>query len=338
MPKVFEIALHNGVDPRTGQRVGPETGDAAQFETFEAVFEAYRKQLRYFVDVKVRGNNVIERLYALYMPVPFLSLVIDDCIATGKDYHDGGARYNTTYIQGVGLGTLTDCLAAVRYHVFDKKTLTMEALLVALNANFVGHERVRQMLLYKTPKYGNDDDYADEVMVAAFEAYFEAIDGRPNTKGGTYHINLLPTTVHVYFGSVTGATPDGRLAWTPLSEGISPVQGADRCGPTAVIQSAARMDHLRTGGTLLNQKFTPQLLRDDAGLDRLVQLVRTYFKLDGHHVQFNVVDAATLRAAQQTPEQYRNLIVRVAGYSDYFCDLGRALQDEIIARTEHQAF
>jgi formate C-acetyltransferase len=286
----------------------------------------------------VRGNNVIERLYAAYMPAPFLSLLIDDCIATGQDYHDGGARYNTTYIQGVGLGTLTDAVTAVKYHVFDHKTLTMEALLAALQDNFVGHERVRQTLLHKTPKYGNDDDVADDVMRALFEAYFDAVDGRPNTKGGTYHVNMLPTTVHVYFGSVIGATPDGRLAWAPLSEGISPVQGADRQGPTAVIKSVAKMDHVRTGGTLLNMKFTPQLLQDDEDLGKLVQLIRAYFRLDGHHVQFNVVDAATLRAAQENPDQYRNLIVRVAGYSDYFCDLGQALQDEIIARTEHQAF
>ena len=338
MPKVFEITLNNGVDPRTGRRIGLETGDPAQFGTFEEFFGAYRKQLDYFVEVKVRGNNVIERLYANYIPAPFLSLLIDDCIATGKDYHDGGARYNTTYIQGVGVGTMTDVMTAIKYHVFDKKTLTMEALLAALRDNFVGHERVRQMLLNKTPKYGNDDDYADGVMVAVFEAYFDAIDGRKNTKGGSNHINLLPTTVHVYFGSVIGAMPDGRRAWEPLSEGISPVQGADRRGPTAVIKSVAKMDHVRTGGTLLNQKFTPQLLQDDDGLDKLVHLIRTYFKLDGHHVQFNVVDGATLRAAQQNPEQYRDLIVRVAGYSDYFCDLGKALQDEIIARTEHQAF
>jgi len=338
MPKVFEIALHDGLDPRTGRRVGPATGDPAQFETFEALLEAYRQQLRHFVDVKVRGNNVIERLYAQYMPAPFLSLLIDDCIATGRDYHDGGARYNTTYIQGVGLGTLTDAVTAVKHHVFDRKTLTMEALLAALQDNFVGHERVRQTLLHKTPKYGNDDDEADDVMRALFEAYFDAVDGRPNTKGGTYHVNMLPTTVHVYFGSVIGATSDGRLAWTPLSEGISPVQGADRHGPTAVLKSVAKMDHVRTGGTLLNMKFTPQLLQDDEDLVKLVQLIRAYFRLDGHHVQFNVVDAATLRAAQENPGQYRNLIVRVAGYSDYFCDLGQALQDEIIARTEHQAF
>jgi formate C-acetyltransferase len=229
-------------------------------------------------------------------------------------------------------------MTAVKYHVFDEKTLTMEALLEALKDNFADHERVRQMLLNRTPKYGNDDDYADDVMVALFEAYFETIDGRKNTKGGTYHINLLPTTVHVYFGSVIGATPDGRMAEAPLSEGISPVQGADRHGPTAVIKSVAKMDHVRTGGTLLNQKFAPQLLESDDDLDKFVQLIRTYFRLDGHHIQFNVVDAATLRAAQENPEQSRNLIVRVAGSSDYFCDLGKVLQDEIISRTEYQSF
>jgi len=338
MPKVLEITLNNGVDPRTGRKTGLETGDPAQFDSFHELFEAFDRQLNYFVDVKVRGNNVIERLYAQYMPVPFLSLLIDDCIAAGKDYHNGGARYNTTYIQGVGLGTMTDAMTAIKYHVFDQKTLMMAELLAAIRDDFVGHERVRQMLLNRTPKYGNDDDYADGVMVALFETYFDAIDGRKNTKGGTYHINLLPTTVHVYFGSVTGAMPSGRRAWMPLSEGVSPVQGADRRGPTAVIKSVARMDHVRTGGTLLNQKLTPQLLKDDDDLDKLVQLIRAYFNLDGHHIQFNVVDAATLRAAQGNPEQYGTLIVRVAGYSDYFCDLSEALQNEIIARTEHQSF
>ncbi len=340
MPKVLEITLNNGVDPRTGKRIGLETGDPTEFQTFEELFGAYENQLNYFVDVKVRGNNIIERLYAIYLPAPFLSLLIDDCIATSKDYHDGGARYNTTYIQGVGLGTMADAMTALKYQVFEERTLTMEELLAALRDGFAGreHERVRQMLLNKTPKYGNDDDYADDVMVAVFNAYFEAIDGRPNTKGGAYHINLLPTTVHVYFGSVVGATPDGRKAGEPLSEGVSPVQGSDRRGPTAVAKSVAKMDHVRTGGTLLNQKFSPQLLHNEEGLDKLVQLIRGYFKLDGHHIQFNVVDAATLRAAQQDPAQYRNLIVRVAGYSDYFCDLGVVLQDEIIARTEHQSF
>ncbi len=338
MPKVLEITLNDGVDPQQGRNLGVKTGDPAAFETFEDLFAAYEKQLNHFVDIKIRGNHIIERLYAEHLPAPFLSLLIDDCIERGRDYHDGGARYNTTYIQGVGVGTMADALTAIKYHVFDKKNLSMASLLAALREDFAGNERLRQMLLNKTPKYGNDDDYADEVMVSVFEAYFDAIDGRKNTKGGRYHINLLPTTVHVYFGSVMGATPDGRRAREPLSEGISPVQGADRHGPTAVIKSVAKMDHVRTGGTLLNQKFTPQLLQDEAGQDKLVHLIRTYFKLNGHHIQFNVVDAATLRAAQKNPEQYRDLIVRVAGYSDYFCDLGKTLQDEIISRTEHGSF
>ena len=338
MPKILELTLNNGVDPRTGRRIGLETGDPEQFQSFDELFQAYTRQLRYFVDVKIRGNNVIERLYARYMPAPFLSLLIDDCIAKGKDYHDGGARYNTSYIQGVGLGTMADALTAIQYHVFDQRTFTMGDLLQALRDDFRGHEAMRLQLLNRMPRYGNDDDRADANMVRTFEAYYQAIDGRPNTRGGRYCINLLPTTVHVYFGSVTGATPDGRRAGTPLSEGISPVQGADRRGPTAVIRSVAKMDHVRTGGTLLNQKLTPQLLRTDEDLRNLVHLIRTYFALGGHHIQFNVVSADTLRAAQANPEAYRDLIVRVAGYSDYFCDLSRALQDEIIARTEHQSF
>ncbi len=336
MPKVFELCLNNGRDFRTGSQLGPLTGDATGFSSYSELFAAYEKQLNYFVDIKVRGNNLIERIYADYMPAPFLSILIDDCILNGKDYHDGGARYNTSYIQGVGLGSISDAMTAVKYHVFEQKTISMVELLTALRNNFEGFENLRKSLLNRTPKYGNDDERVDSVMVSLFEAYYDAIEGRKNTRGGSYHINLLPTTVHVYFGSVTGALPDGRMAWEPLSEGVSPVQGADVHGPTAALKSVARMDHVRTGGTLLNQKFAPQALSRDEDLDNLVALIRTYFKLDGHHIQFNVVDAATLRAAQHAPEKYRDLIVRVAGYSDYFCNLSHALQDEIIARTENK--
>lgn len=338
MPKVLELTLHRGRDPRTGRQVGLDTGDPAAFGSFDDLMDAYRRQLTHLIDVKVRGNNVIERLWATHLPTPFLSLLIDDCIAKGEDYHSGGARYNTSYIQGVGLGTLTDAFTALRYHVFDQRTITMPEMVRALDDDFEEHEKLRLTLRERTPKYGNDDDYADAVMRDLFEAYYQAVDGRPNTKGGRYHINLLPTTVHIYFGSVVNALPDGRKAGQPLSEGISPVQGADRHGPTAVLRSAAKMDHARTGGTLLNQKLTPGLLDTDDGLDKFVKLVRSYFRMDGHHVQFNVVDAATLKAAQRNPEQYRDLIVRVAGYSDYFCDLSKALQDEIIARTEHKSY
>jgi formate C-acetyltransferase len=211
-------------------------------------------------------------------------------------------------------------------------------LVEALGANFAGQEPLRLKLWNRTPRYGNDDARADDILQRLFTTLFEEVDNRPNTKGGRYHLNYLSTTCHVYFGSMVGATPDGRKATEPVSDGISPVQGTERGGPTAVLKSAAKMDHAKTGGTLLNMKFTPELLRDEAGLDRLAHLVRAYFKLDGHHVQFNVVTAETLRAAKKEPEKYRDLIVRVAGYSDYFCDLTPALQDEIIARTEHKDF
>jgi formate C-acetyltransferase len=338
LPKVLEITLNNGWDPHTGKKIGIETGDPHAFRSCGELFAAFRKQMHHFVSIKIRGNNVIERLYAARMPAPFLSLLIDGCIEKGRDYNDGGARYDTTYITGVGSATCTDCLSAIRYHVFEKKTVGMTELLDAMARDFEGSEALRLRLWNKTPKFGNDDEYADSILSSIFDAYFEEINGRPNTKGGFYRVNYLSTTCHVYFGSVTGATPDGRHAWAPLSDGISPAQGADQLGPTAVIRSAARMDHARTGGTLLNQKFTPHLLDGEPGLERLAHLVRSYFQMDGHHIQFNVVSGETLRAAQMCPEQYRDLIVRVAGYSDYFCDLTTALQDEIIGRTEQKEF
>jgi formate C-acetyltransferase len=300
--------------------------------------EAFEKQLRYFVDVKIKGNLIIEQIFATYLPAPFLSIFIDDCIESGGDYNAGGARYNSSYIQAVGLGSLTDSLSAIKFHVFDKKTLQMSELLEVLNHNFKGHEVFHKKLLHDTPKYGNDDDYADGILKLIFELYYQSIDGRPNAKGGEFRINLLPTTCHVYFGSLIGATPDGRKAREPLSEGISPVQGADRNGPTAVLKSASKIDHLRTGGTLLNQKFTPQLIEDESGMEKLIHLIRSYFKMDGHHIQFNVVTVETLRRAQQNPEKYQDLIVRVAGYSDYFVDLTSELQNEIIQRTEQGTF
>jgi formate C-acetyltransferase len=334
LTKVLEITLHNGVDPRTGKKIGLETGNPVEFQMFDDLYAAFERQLRHFIDIKIKGNRIIERLWAEYLPAPFLSLLIDDCIAHGRDYNDGGARYNTSYIQGVGLGSITDSLTAIKYHVFDRRNLTMAELLETLDTDFKGFDKSRQMFVEETPKYGNDDDYPDEILRRVFESFFKAVDGRPNTKGGHFRINLLPTTSHVYFGSVVGAMPDGRHAGQPLSEGISPVQGADRRGPTAVLKSAAKIDHLRTGGTLLNQKFTPQILDSRDGIEKLGHLVRAYFKMDGHHIQFNVVTAETLRKAQQHPAQYRDLIVRVAGYSDYFVDLGADLQNEIIRRTE----
>ena len=336
--KVLEITLNNGYDPVSKKQLGPKTGDSSSFETFEDLFAAYEKQVKHFIDIKIAGNHIIETLFSKYMPSPFLSVIIDDCIVKGRDYNSGGARYNTRYIQGVGIGTLTDSLSSIKYNVFDNRHITMETLNTALAGNFNGYEAERAMFKNKTPKYGNNDKYADEIMLKAFNMYYGLVDGRSAACGGIYHIDMLPTTCHVYFGSVTGATPDGRLAKETQSEGISPAHGADTQGPTGVIMSAAKMDHLKTGGTLLNQKLTPSLLADRDGIEKLMAMIRTYFRMDGHHIQFNVCSADTLKEAQKHPENYTNLIVRVAGYSDYFNDLGEALQNEIIARTEHKGF
>ncbi len=336
--KILELVLHDGCDPRTGMQIGLQTGELANLKTFDALFDAFARQLRHFVEIKIKGNQIIEQVYASLMPAPFLSVITDDCILKGKDYNAGGARYNHTFIQFVGIGSLTDSLSAIQQLVFEEQQLGLPELTEILQNDYEGHDTLRQRMLNRTHKYGNDDDYADDLMVRIFNLIFAEVDGRPNSRDGRYQIEMLPTTCHVYFGSVTGATADGRRAGTPLSEGISPVQGADRQGPTAVVLSAAKMDHIKTGGTLLNMKFTPSLLSDELGIDKLAHLVRGYFNMDGHHVQFNVIQADTLRKAQDDPHDYRDLIVRVAGYSDYFCDLSRELQDEIIARTEHNGF
>ncbi|MGC8744419.1 MAG: trans-4-hydroxy-L-proline dehydratase [Verrucomicrobiia bacterium] len=338
LPKILEITLHNGFDPRTKKQIGLKTGNVEDFKSFDSLFEAYKKQLNHFLEIKLRGNQLIERLYATEMPAPFLSVLIDDCIKKGMDYNAGGARYNNNYIQMVGLGSITDSLSAIKEVVFDNKKLTLASLVNILDRDFQDAEQTRQWLLNRTHKYGNDDDYADSIMQSVFNACFDYLDGKPNTKGGCYRVEMLPTTCHIYFGKVTGALPDGRKATLPLSEGISPVQGADRNGPTAVFKSAAKLDHVKTGGALLNMKFSPELLKTEDGIDKLAQMIRTYFRMDGHHVQFNVVTKETLLKARENPEQYRDLIVRVAGYSDYFCDLAKDLQDEIISRTEHQNF
>ncbi len=334
LPKIFEITLNNGIDIMTGKKLGIETGEVTEFESYDQVFDAFKKQLKHFIDIKVRGNRVIEKLYATLMPVPFLSVVTDDCISKGKDYNAGGARYNTSYIQGVGIGTITDCLTAVKYQVFDKKNITMKELMESLKDNFEGHEDILNLVKNKTPKYGNDDDYPDSIMRTIFDAYYNEVNGRKNGRGGVHRIDMLPTTCHVYFGAVMGASANGRKAHVPVSEGISPEKGADINGPTAVLKSASKMDHLRTGGTLLNQKFDPSVVQGEEGLNNLASLVRSYFTLDGHHIQFNVVSRETLLEAQKNPDEYRNLIVRVAGYSDYFNNLDKVLQGEIIERTE----
>lgn len=338
VPKILEVTLHNGIDPVSGRKVGLETGEADSFQTFEDLYAAFLKQIHYFVDMKVRVSNYIDRMFAKYAPATFLSLFIDDCIAKGKDYYNCGPRYNTTYIQCTGLGTITDSLCSLKKHVFEDKRYTMDEMLQAMNDNFVGHEVMRQYILNHTPFFGNDDDKADSVAVRVFNDLYDAIEGKPNTKGECFHLNMLSTTCHVYFGKVMGATPNGRLAGRAISDGTSPSHGADTHGPSAVIKSLGKLDQVKSGGTLLNQRFMPSLLKREEDVAKLASLIRTYFALGGHHIQFNIVDTETLYAAQKCPEDYRDLLVRVAGYSDYFNDMNADLQADVIARTEQESF
>lgn len=337
-PKVFEITLNNGIDPVTGKKLGLETGDPRTFKTYEELYEAYHKQMVHFVNMKLAVNNYIERMFSLYAPATFLSLFIDDCISKGKDYYSGGARYNTTYIQCTGLGTITDCLSTLKKHVFEEKRFTMDELLTAVSNNFEGNEKMRQYIINRTPFFGNDDDYADSIAVKVYDDLVEAIEGHPNTRGGKTQLNMLSTTCHNYFGSVCGASVNGRLAKFAISDGTSPAHGADTNGPTAVIKSLGKLDQTKSGGTLLNVRFVPTLLKREEDLKKLVSLIRAYFNMGGHHIQFNIVDTQTLLDAQKEPENYKDLLVRVAGYSDYFNDMTEQLQNEIIARTENEEF
>ncbi|MCA1759784.1 MAG: formate C-acetyltransferase/glycerol dehydratase family glycyl radical enzyme, partial [Bacteroidales bacterium] len=318
VPKVLEVTLNNGTDPLTGKKAGIETGNPSDFKNFEEFYKAFLKQLNFVVDQKIRVSNYIDRMFAKYAPAPFLSVVIEDCISKGKDYYNSGPRYNTSYIQCTGLGTATDSLSVLKKHIFEEKKVSMGDLLVALKNNFEGNERLRQFVLNRTPFFGNDDDYADEIALRVYNDLLAAIDGKPNIKGEFYHVNMLSTTCHVYFGKVLGASPNGRLAGKPISDGTSPSHGADTHGPTAVVRSLAKLDQTKSGGTLLNLRFVPALLKREKDLEKLGHLIRSYFTLGGHHVQFNVVDTATLQAAQKNPEEYRDLMVRMAGYSDYF--------------------
>jgi len=338
VPKILEVTLNNGIDPVTGKTAGIETGDPRSFESYQELYEAFNRQLNFIVDTKIRVSNYIDRMFAKYAPAPFLSVVIEDCISKGKDYYDGGPRYNTNYIQCTGLGTTTDSLSVLKKHVFEEKTFSMERMLAAVGKNFEGEEFLRQTVLNKTPFFGNDHDYADQIALMIYHDLLDAIDGKPNVKGETYHLNMLSTTCHIYFGKVMGATPNGRLAGKSISDGTSPSHGADTHGPSAVIRSLTKLDHTMSGGTLLNQRFLPSLLRRDEDVARLGQLIRSYFTLGGHHIQFNIVDTATLKAAQETPEDYKDLLVRMAGYSDYFNDMNADLQQEVIERTENESF
>lgn len=341
LPKILEITLHNGLDPRTGIQIGKKTGQAKKFDSFQELLDAYLEQIKYFMDIKMSGNDLIESLYSRYLPVPFLSLWLEDCVKNGKDYNSGGTKYNSQYVQIVGLGTISDSLAELKYHLYDHKNFSKDEFFDALDDNFEGHNVIHETLRNpsRSPKFGNDDDYVDSISKNMVNELVRLIESYPPSpvRNAAKRAYFLPTTAHVYFGKVTGATPDGRVAGFAVSEGISPVQGMDRKGIASVFRSVAKCDWSKTGGSLLNQRLTPDLFSNERNIMKLATLIRGYFRSGGYHVQFNVMTADLLREALERPEDFKDLMVRVAGYSDYFVNLPRGLQEEIIARTEHES-
>jgi len=336
LPLCLELALNNGRGRLFSDQLGLPTGDPRTFTRIEDVIEAFRAQVEYLVGQVVEGLEGLAQAHAEQRPVPLASSLTDDCLAQGLDLTAGGARYNFTGVQGVGVATVGDSLAAIDRLVFDQKRVTMDELLAALDTDFEGRESLRQMLLNKAPKYGNDDDRADRFARLAAEICCRAVERHRNPRGGWFSPGLYSVTTHVAFGLMVGATPDGRHAGESLSQGISPAHGRDRRGPTAALKSAAKLDHtlVSNGLALIQMLSLGASAREHAG-DVLGGLLEAYFALGGQELQWNLVDRATLIAAQQDPEAYRGLVVRVAGYSALFTDLNRVVQDELIARTEH---
>lgn len=339
VPLVFEIFMNNGIEPRTGRRLGPATGEPESFASFDDFYAAFRRQLAHFMGLAAERNNIELKIQSELFPDPVRSSLMHDAIREGKDLLrrtlplENGAVMNP-----VGMINTADSLAAVRKLVFDDGTVSMAELRAALAANWQGpqHERIRQLCL-AAPKYGNGDAYIDAIAADLYRFWSETAQTLPTWLGGTHKPTAISITSHAPGGALTGATPDGRRAGECLADGtVSPMRGRDTRGPTAVIRSAAAIDQTPYQATLMNMKFHPTALKNEGDLRKLSMLIRTYFSLGGKHIQFNVVTRETLLAAQAKPEEHRDLVVRMAGYSAYFVQLSRTVQDEIIGRMEHE--
>jgi formate C-acetyltransferase len=335
--KVLELTLNDGADPLSGEQLGPKTGDLTAFAAYDDLMAAYRKQMAYFVKLLVISDNAVDVAHGQRAPLPFLSSLVDDCIAKGMSLQAGGAHYNFTGPQGVGVANVADSLAAVRKLVYEDKAVDLPTLKKALRTDFAGveGESLRQMLLNRAPKYGNDEPYADEIAHEGALVYCKEVEKYTNPRGGAFQPGLYPVSANVPLGTVVGATPDGRKAGTPLADGVSPVSGMDHSGPTASVKSVTKLDHvIASNGTLLNMKFHPNALKDEQGIANLIAVTETLFNGGGTHIQYNVISREMLKDAQRNPDNYRGLVVRVAGYSAFFTSLDQAIQDDIISRTE----
>jgi pyruvate-formate lyase len=336
VPVIFDFFLHNGVNPRTGKQLGPKTGDIEGFETFEAFMEAFKRHLAYFMGMVAEYDNIFMRVKAEQWPYPFESALMTDAVHVGKDmFHRELFFENGAVLNAVGMINVADSLAAVKKLVYDDKKVTMKQLKAALEANWEGYDDIRQFCL-KAPKYGNDDDYVDSIAKDLYQFWADTAGTLDSALGGKHKPSAISISAQWPGGTVTGATPDGRFSGGVLADGtMSPMRGMDTRGPTAVIKSATKIDQEHYQATLLNMKFHPSAMKTKEDLIKLSDLIKTYFSLGGKHVQFNVVNRQTLLNAQQKPEEHRDLVVRVAGYSAYFVQLGNVIQEEIIGRTEY---
>lgn len=345
LARLLQVTIDNGMS--NGKQIGPKTGEFTEFTSMDEIIEAYKKQMEYFVQQLITTDNAIDIAHAERAPLPFLSCMVDDCISTGKTLQEGGAHYNFSGPQGVGVANVGDAFGAIKHLVFDTQKLSLKDLKDALDTNFgenaenekdaKKHEEIRQLIKNKTPKFGNDIDDVDELARMGALIYCKEVEKYTNPRGGNFHPGLYPAAINVLFGDLIGPSLDGRKAHEPLADGVSPNTGADTHGPTAAVNSVAKLDHfIASNGTLLNQKFYPGSIQGTKGLQNLGSLLRSYFDQKGMHVQFNVVDRDTLIAAQENPEEYRDLVIRVAGYSAQFITLDKRIQDEIIRRTEQK--
>ncbi|MBZ9691694.1 glycyl radical protein [Clostridium cagae] len=343
LAKILELSMNNG--RLNGKQVGPETGEFTSFKNIDDFINAYKKQIEYFVFHMVAADNCVDIAHAERAPLPFLSSMLDDCIGTGKSIQEGGGHYRFSGPLGVGIANVGDSFMAIKKLIFDENKITLLKLKSAVDSNFgeneddpikkAEYEDIKQLILNRVPKFGNDIDEVDEFTRDGALIYCKEVLKYTNQRGGKFIPGLYPVSNNVYLGSLVGATPDGRSAFKPLADGVSPTRGADVNGPTAAANSVSKLEHFAApSGTLFNQKFNPNSLQGDNGLKNLGSLIRSYFDRKGMHIQFNVIDKKVLLEAQKHPEQYRDLIVRVAGYSAQFICLDKGVQDDIIKRTE----
>lgn len=335
--KALELALNDGRCRLCGNQFGPKTGNPRDFKDFSQVQTAFEKQVEWYVGNMIETLNLIQTVHEEVYPLPYFSLVTGGCIESGKDVTQGGARFNYTGPQGVGLADTADSLAALKTLIFEEKRITMSELLDALDCDFEGQEALQQILINHAPKYGNDIDEVDLLARYVGHIYCREVKRGRDPRGGHYRPGLYAVSANVPLGLSVGALPSGRRAKAPLADGgLSVKHGMDVNGPTAAMSSVAKIDHQEaTNGTLLNQRYNPSALNSIEDRRKLGDLIRTYFGLGGLHVQFNCIDSETLRKAKANPEEYRGLLVRVAGYSAYFVELDDSVQDDIISRTEY---